>query len=131
MQTGRLAILNGFGRSLGDSIMGLQALHAAQVLSGMPRPVLLREDHGRTMVNQIYALAHDLADVAPMPADAAAHGFGRVIDLRDFAFDPAFRGVAMIDYFLQHLGLHPEEVPATLRRNTWLGARPVPARPEG
>ena len=42
----------------------------------------------------------------PLPESVAA-GYEQVIDMRDFAFDPAFRGVAMIDYFLRALGLAP------------------------
>jgi hypothetical protein len=39
----RIAILNGFGRSLGDGIIGLQALHAASERGVLPaRPVLFR-----------------------------------------------------------------------------------------
>ena len=53
--------------------------------------------------------------------------FARTIDLRDFAFDPAFRGVAMIDFFLARLGLDPARVPAGLRRNAWLAPRLRPA----
>jgi hypothetical protein len=43
VQAGSTAILNGFGRSLGDSIIGLQALTLA-IEVGMiaPDPVLLR-----------------------------------------------------------------------------------------
>ena len=135
----RLAILNGFGRSLGDSLVGLQALHALQGLGLLPKPVLFREDHGRTMVNQLYPLAIDFADVAVMPEAAGSQAilqdFDTVIDIRDFAFDPSFRGVSMIDYFLDRLGTDPAAIPAPLKRNLWLasraqplGARKLPAR---
>lgn len=118
----RTAVLNGFGRSLGDSLIGLQALHALQALGRMGRPVLFREDFGNPMVRQIYPLAADFADVAPM-ADFDGSGFDRVIDIRDFAFDPGFRGVAMIDFFLDRLGADPGGVPAALKRNAWLAPR--------
>ena len=86
------------------------------------------------MVRALYPLAADFADLAdlpdglsatpppPLPADLRA-AFGRVIDMRDFAFDDDFRAVSMVDFFLRRLGLHPHDVPAPLRRNTWLAPR--------
>ena len=126
--------MNGFGLALGDSIIGLQAMHAAQTLGHLPRPVLVRRTDCRPMVRALYPLAADFADLAdlpdglsatpppPLPADLRA-AFGRVIDMRDFAFDDDFRAVSMVDFFLRRLGLHPHDVPAPLRRNTWLAPR--------
>jgi hypothetical protein len=126
MAPGRLAILNGFGRSLGDSLIGLQALRAAQSLTGMPVPTLIRRHYNRPLVDQLYTLAADFAHVTIVPdnrPDNAPDGFDRVIDMRDFAFDPAFRGVSMIDFFLTRLGLDPALVPAAQKRNLWLRPR--------
>ena len=49
--------------------------------------------------------------------------------MRDFAFDPAFRGQPMIDYFLTALGAAPATVPSAMRRNTWLAPRITPTGP--
>ena len=133
-------ILNGFGRTLGDSIIGLQALSAAQALGVIGgRPVLFRLPGLPAMVQAAYVAAADMAEVATLPSDAATPDVAfepgkrldRVIDMRDFAFDPAFRGVAMIDYFLGRLGLDPAAVPAALRRNAWLAPRVAPVGPVG
>lgn len=133
-----MAILNGFGRSLGDSIIGLQALSAALSLGALAAPpVLFRLPGLPPMVQAIYAAAADLADVRDLPWAAEtpaqpfrpAGEFAAVIDMRDFAFDPAFRGVPMIDYFLGHLELDPQAVPPALRRNAWLAARLQPIPP--
>ena len=135
-----LAILNGFGRTLGDSIIGLQALSAAQDLGVVPpRPTLFRLPGLPAMVQATYEAAADFCDVATLPWEdatperpfAGAAGFGRVIDIRDFAFDPAFRGTAMIDYFLRCLGVDPAVVPAGQRRNAWLAPRVAPVGPTG
>ena len=85
-----------------------------------------------------YAAAGDLCEVRVLPWEDAtparpflpAAGFGRVVELRDVAFDPAFRGAAMIDFFLTRLGLDPAQVAPARRRNAWLAprVRPVPAR---
>ncbi len=62
---------------------------------------------------------------------AGAAGFERCIDIRDFAFDPGFRCVAMVDYFLNALGLRAQAVPSALRRNRWLACRIPPVRQQG
>jgi hypothetical protein len=129
-ELGLTTILNGFGISLGDGIIGLQALHAARRLRAFDGGVRLAriEPRAKPLVPQLYALATDLAEVVPM---VEAPDRGRVIDIRDFAFDPLFAKVAMIDFFLIRLGLSPETVPAALKRNTWLAphAAPLPVLP--
>jgi hypothetical protein len=115
-------ILNGFGISLGDSIIGLQALFAARSLGAIAGPVVLgrTEPPAKPLVPQLYGLATDFATVLPM---AEAPRTGRVIDIRDFAFDPVFAQVAMIDFFLTRLGLEPAAVPSALKRIGWLAER--------
>ena len=119
-----LAILNGFGLTLGDSIIGLQALHASlarDALGGL-RPVTFRVQPERSpLIAELYARARHVAEIHPQPyKDIGLGEPDKLIDIRDFAFDPAFRGVAMIDYFLEKLGLDPVGVPAALKRNSWL-----------
>jgi Glycosyltransferase family 9 (heptosyltransferase) len=133
---GSAAILNGFGRSLGDSIIGLQALTLALAAGTIaPNPVLLRLPGLPTITRQLYDAARHMvsvetlpwADEKPGPPPGATSGFDRVIDLRDFAFDRGFRSIAMIDYFLQQLDLDPGQVPSAQKRNGWLAShmRPV------
>ncbi len=140
--TPSLAILNGFGRSLGDGIIGLQALRAGQSLGLLPRATLVRRFDFGPMVNALYDHVQDFADLAELdeslattPPPELTPEFRRqnpnIIDIRDFAFDPDFRGVAMIDFFLRRLGIAPETVPTALRRNTWLAPRITPLRPTG
>lgn len=114
---------------MGDSIIGVQALSAALELGAIAeKPVLFRLPGLPDMVQGVYRAAAGLCEVRDLPWDLAAPDqpfppasrFARVIDIRDFAFDPAFCGVAMIDYFLRALGLDPAAVPPALRRNAWL-----------
>jgi hypothetical protein len=127
-------ILNGFGISLGDGIIGLQALFAARAIGGIEGKVVLgrTEPLAKPLVPQLYRLATDFADIVPM---AEASVTGPVIDIRDFAFDPFFARVAMIDFFLIRLGLRPEAVPPALRRMSWLAPKaaplPLPPLPPG
>jgi hypothetical protein len=132
-----VGILNGFGRALGDAIVGLQALYLAiRVGVVPPRPLLFRLPGLSTMVEAVHAAA-DFADIRTLPHEFATpdrpidlgEAVTRIIDIRDFAFDPEFQCRAMIDFFLRRLGLAPEQVPAGWRRNTWLASRVRPARP--
>ena len=125
---GSTTILNGFGISLGDGIIGLQALFAARSLGAIEGRVVLgrKEPPAKPLVPQIYRFAADFAEVVPLPEAPLS---GRVIDIRDFAFDPFFRQVAMIDFFLTRLGLQPSSVPASLKRMTWLAPRMAPLPP--
>jgi len=134
--TQRAAILNGFGRTLGDGIIGLQALHLAIRLGAIaPRPTLFRLGHLPAMVQSLYDVA-DFAAIRTLPQDQAtparrfedAEGFDQIIDIRDFAFDPDFQQTSMIDFFLRRLGVDPHIIPACLRRNSWLPRRVAPPR---
>jgi len=133
-----IGILNGFGRTLGDGIVGLQALSVAILVGALPeRPILFRLPNLPAMVRAIYAVA-DFAETRTLPWDFATNEcpfepdgpFARVIDMRDFAFDPDFHGTAMIDFFLRKLGVQPGLIPASRRRNTWLAPRVLPVAPD-
>lgn len=101
-----------------------------------PRPVLFRLPGLPAAVRALYAAA-EFCEIRELPWSLAtpsrpvpgAAGFGSVRDLRDFAFDPRFERIAMIDYFLHRLGLDPAAVPAARRRNTWLASRLAPRLP--
>lgn len=132
----RVAILNGFGRALGDAIIGLQALHLAMRFGIMPtRPTLFRLAGFGPMVEALHAAA-DFAEIRILPTAHAtpktrfddADEFDQVIDIRDFAFAADFQQTSMIDFFLRRLGVEPQLVPSGLKRNAWLGPR-VTAQP--
>jgi len=127
----RVAVLNGFGRTLGDGIIGLQALHVAMRLGAIPwRPTLFRLPDLPEIVESLHGLA-DFAEIRTLPrADATpaakfkgAQDYDHVIDIRDFVFDPDFQRRSMIDFFLRKLGVEPGLVPPYLRRNGWLEPR--------
>ncbi len=132
----RWAILNGFGRTLGDSLIGLTALEAARDRLP-PHPVLFRLPGLAPVQEALYRAAG--VEVRDLPWEEArpgrtytpASGFARVIDLRDFAYDSAFARTSMVDFFLARLGLDPAAVPPAAKRNTWLAARRHQAPPPG
>jgi Glycosyltransferase family 9 (heptosyltransferase) len=132
-----VGVLNGFGRTLGDGIIGLQALSVAIRIGAIPAPAtLFRLPHLPVMVQAIYSVA-EFAQLRILPwefsgkdrpFDRHSRG-GRVIDLRDFAFDPGFQQTSMIDFFLQRLGVSVSSISTGCKRNTWLAPRVTPTRP--
>ncbi|CCE11767.1 hypothetical protein BRAS3843_810029 [Bradyrhizobium sp. STM 3843] len=129
--TPRVAILNGFGRTLGDGIIGLQALHLAIRIGAVPlRPVLFRLPALPPLVQSLYQAAN-FTEIDTLPPSHAApdtrfvgaRDFDGVVDIRDFAFDPDFQRTSMVDFFLRRLGVAPQLVPSCLKRNTWLAPR--------
>jgi Glycosyltransferase family 9 (heptosyltransferase) len=133
----RTAILNGFGRSLGDSIIGLQALHIALRSGALaPDPTLFRLPGFPRIIEDVYSAAADFVSVSELswkyeqPASLPFLPFSKLIDLRDFAFDPRFREVHMIDYFLEKLGVAPAAIKPGDKRLSWLQER-IPRRSVG
>jgi hypothetical protein len=128
-----IAIVNGFGLTLGDSVIGLQALRIARETAPYRDAdvVTFRLQPERSaIIAELYAAAPHVAAVHPQPYGDIGRGPpAHFLDIRDFAFDPEFRGVAMIDFFLRRLGLDPGNVPSALKRNTWLSTLPRPAQP--
>jgi hypothetical protein len=135
-------ILNGFGRTLGDSLIGLQALHTALRLNpNFGTPILYRLPNLAPAIQELYQRV-DFAEIRDLPwshatPDAAFRPGGpddAIIDIRDFAYDTAFLRTSMIDFFLRRLGLDPARVPAVMKRNGWLRSRidiRKPDLPEG
>ncbi|MBR0692124.1 glycosyltransferase family 9 protein [Bradyrhizobium lablabi] len=130
-QHASVCILNGFGRTLGDGIIGLQALSVAIRIGVIPRGVtLFRLPNLPVMVQAIHAVA-EFAKRKTLPWDFAgkerrfdpAYSAARVIDMRDFAFDQDFQQTSMIDFFLQRLGIASNSIPPGCKRNTWLAPR--------
>ena len=132
---GRVAILNGFGMTLGDSIIGLTALVAALSAGTFRgrRPLLVRKPlFGRRLLHALYATAASFADLTWFPYRARAlPPFEIRIDMREFAFDPEFHAVSMIDFFLRRLGADPGSIAPPAKRNTWLAKALSPRRPAG
>ena len=134
----RVAILNGFGRTIGDAIIGLQALTIALTRGTVaPRPVLFRLPGFPAMVEAVHAAA-DFAELRTLSAELGqpgrrvpqTDGFGCIIELRELAREPEFQHASMIDFFLRRLGVDPATVAAADRHNAWLKPRVRPIPPD-
>ncbi|WP_156927811.1 glycosyltransferase family 9 protein [Bradyrhizobium sp. Tv2a-2] len=132
-----VGILNGFGRTLGDSIIGLQALSVAVRIRAIPAPAtLFRLPYLPTMVQAIYEAA-EFVRIKTLPWHFATkerhfdhHGsYARVIDLRNYAFDLDFQRTSMIDFFFRRLGVPSSSISTADKRNAWLSPRVVSAEP--
>lgn len=118
----RLAVLNGMGVALGDSIVGLQALYLIKQRWPHLRIHLYRSRQCSANLEQIYALAGFFIDeirYLPTPV-SVLQDEPCLVDLADFAFRPAFDKLPMLDFFLDSLGLSPDEVSPALKYPAWL-----------
>jgi glycosyl transferase family 9 (putative heptosyltransferase) len=123
-----VGFVNGFGRTLGDSIIGLQALSIAIRIGAIPaRPTLFRLPQLPLMVQEIYKIA-GFAQLRTLPPEFSRRdrrfdpgpSVDRVIDLRDFAYDPEFQRSSMIDFFLKRVRVAPDSISTLDKRNAWL-----------
>lgn len=127
--TDELHLLNGMGVTLGDSVIGINALAWLKARHPRLRIHLYRTPHAPPFVERLYAMASHLVDrvsYLPVAADSLPHD---VIDLSDFLYWPVFHQEPMVDFFLRSLGIAPADVPASDKRNAWLARLRMPALP--
>ncbi|KMQ80258.1 ADP-heptose:LPS heptosyltransferase [Candidatus Burkholderia pumila] len=121
-------LINAFGISLGDSIIGLSALFALKRLHPPLRFTVYRPARSPRYVQRLYELAAPMfgkivdlpVSLARLPADALK------IDIGNQVFWPRFASMPMIDFFLWAIGVAPASVPARDKRNRWLADLPLP-----
>jgi hypothetical protein len=129
--TSTVHIVNGMGVTLGDSVIGLTAIAAIKARFPRVRVHLYRPAHAPRYVEELYALAAglviDQCETLPyalsrLPADAM------IIDVGNHLFWPRFSDTAMIDFFLDALGMDPSAVDRAHKQNTWLSSLPCRTR---
>ncbi|WP_250490180.1 glycosyltransferase family 9 protein [Caballeronia sp. INML2] len=128
-QASRVHLVNAFGVTLGDSIIGLSALSAVKRLHPHLRFTIYRPARAPRHVQRLYALAAprfaDLIDLpvplASLPADEPK------IDIGNQLFWPRFASMPMIDFFLWAMGIAPDSIAAGDKRNRWLADVPLAA----
>ena len=125
----RVHLVNAFGVTLGDSVIGLTALFAIQRLHPHLAFTVYRPARAPRYVQRLYELAAprfgELIDLpvplASLPADELR------IDIGNQLFWPRFASMPMIDFFLWAMGVAPERIGADDKRNRWLADLPLPA----
>lgn len=125
-----LSVINGMGVALGDSLVGLSALHwLVKARPGLDLH-LYRANKSPSYVEETYALAKPWlrrVHYLPVPLARLTTPGGPVVDLGDFVHWPEFAHMPMIDFFLWALGVDPASVPLEAKANRWLQEVPLPA----
>ncbi|SPB15847.1 ADP-heptose--LPS heptosyltransferase [Caballeronia novacaledonica] len=123
----RVHLVNAFGVTLGDSIIGLSALFAVKRLHPHLRFTIWRPARAPRYVQRLYALAAPaLGDIADLPAPLASLPANALrIDIGNQLFWPRFASMPMIDFFLWAMGVAPERIAAAGKRNRWLAEIPL------
>ncbi|WP_321796399.1 ADP-heptose--LPS heptosyltransferase [Caballeronia sp. J97] len=125
----RVHLVNAFGVTLGDSIIGLSALFAVKRLHPHLRFTIYRPARAPRYVQRLYELAAPRSgDVVALPVPLASLPADELkIDIGNQLFWPSFASMPMIDFFLWAMGVAPDSIAADDKRNRWLADVPLPA----
>jgi len=125
----RVHLVNAFGVTLGDSIIGLSALFAIRRLHPHLAFTIYRPARAPRYVQRLYELAAPrCGDIVDLPVPLARLPVDELkIDIGNQLFWPRFASMPMIDFFLWALGVAPQTIDADDKRNRWLADVPLPA----
>ncbi|KXV02643.1 ADP-heptose--LPS heptosyltransferase [Caballeronia megalochromosomata] len=125
----RVHLVNAFGVTLGDSIIGLSALFAVKRLHPHLRFAIYRPARAPRYVQRLYALAAPgFAGIVDLPVPRASLPVDELrIDIGNQLFWPHFASMPMIDFFLWAMGVAPERIAAGDKCNRWLADVPLTA----
>lgn len=119
---GRLTVINGMGVTLGDSIIGISALHAIKEVNNAINLHIIRPEFCPEYVNEIYAYSKEIIDdISYMPYEI--NNLNRhelIIDTGNQLYWKDFNKKEMHDFFLENLGIEPSEVDVSIKSNLWL-----------
>jgi len=125
-----LHILNGMGVTLGDSVIGMNALAWLKDKHPALRIHLYRTPHAPPFVERLYQLAgHIIEPVIYLPRPLSTMPQD-IVDLSDFLHWPSFATDPMVDFFIRGVGIALDEVPESAKANRWLSrisVLPAPA----
>ncbi|CAM2139534.1 ADP-heptose--LPS heptosyltransferase [Pararobbsia alpina] len=125
-------LIGAMGVVLGDSIVGLTALHWLRRTHPPLELVLYRPASAPDYVEQLYRLAHTvrIGEIRQLPWPVASIAKDElVVDLGNIAYWPSFATMPMIDFFLRAIGVDPSLVPASDKANRWLTGLTLPKLP--
>jgi ADP-heptose:LPS heptosyltransferase len=114
------------GVTLGDSVIGMNAIAWLKARHPALRIHLYRTPHAPPFVERLYALACPLIEHVHYLPRSLASLPDDLIDLSDILHWPAFATEPMVDFFLRGLGIAPDAVPATAKANRWLSCLKTP-----
>lgn len=125
----RVHLINAFGVTLGDSVIGLSALFAVKRRYPHLGFTVYRPARAPQYVKRLYELAEPLVgEIVDLPVPLARLPDDELkIDIGNQLFWPRFASMPMIDFFLWALGIAPESVASEDKRNRWLADVPLHA----
>lgn len=124
----RIAIFNGLGAGIGDTLMGLAALSKACDLIAKIAEPIFEVVYSR---DQFFRLAHiyqhtplvNKVHVAPLTLEQLVE-FDAIFDTGGMANRQDFDKMVTVDFFLKYLGLNPIEIPDEEKRSTLIHLAP-------
>ena len=127
-------LIGAMGVVLGDSIVGLSALHWLRETHPHLELVLYRPASSPDYVEQLYRLAKDARifnDLRQLPWPVASIARDEhVVDIGNFVYWPSFSTTPMIDFFFRALGVDPKLVAPEAKANRWLNELALPELPQ-
>ncbi|WJV63441.1 hypothetical protein PCO86_05175 [Pectobacteriaceae bacterium CE70] len=117
-----LSVINGLGVTLGDSIIGISALHAIKNINPNIVIRVIRPENCPNYVNEIYTLTNNIInEIHFMPFDITKVAESElIIDIGNQLYWEDFNKWEMHDFFLRNLGLEHNFIPVEFKSNSWL-----------
>lgn len=122
-----LTIINGLGVTLGDSVVGISALHAIKKINPNIVIRVIRPENCPNYVNEIYTLTKNIiTEIHFMPFDISKAAEAElIIDIGNQLYWEDFNKWEMHDFFLRNLGLERNFIPIEIKSNAWLKNAPL------
>ncbi|MEN4051979.1 hypothetical protein P9A10_25495 [Serratia marcescens] len=117
-----LNIINGLGVTLGDSIVGINAIESIRRFNSNIKISVIRPESCPAYVEEIYSIAKKIINTIDyMPYDISKLSTDAVnIDIGNQLFWKDFNEMEMHDFFLKNLGVDHLSIPPEWKRNHWL-----------
>jgi|GEM_PF-6060251 len=124
----RIAVLNGFGSGIGDTLIGITAFSSAYELirkSVKPRIEIIYSPEQHAKLTSIFqhTTLIDQFHIAPITLKKLL-GFDAVFDTGGMAHRPDFYNRPVVDFLLKFFGLNPDLVQKKNKRNNLVQFRP-------
>ncbi|EKF62632.1 hypothetical protein B194_4511 [Serratia plymuthica A30] len=117
-----LTVINGLGVTLGDSVVGISALHAIKNINPNIVIKVIRPENCPNYVNEIYTLTNNIInEIHFMPFDISKAAESElIIDIGNQLYWEDFNKWEMHDFFIRNLGLERSFIPVEFKSNSWL-----------
>ncbi|HED33205.1 MAG TPA: hypothetical protein ENJ08_03165 [Gammaproteobacteria bacterium] len=124
----RIAILNGFGSGIGDTLIGVTAFSRAYELikeSTSPKIEIIYSPEQYTKLTPIFQYVKfvDKFHIAPITLKKLLE-FDAIFDTGGLAHRPEFKNKPVVDFLLTIFGLNPDEVQNADKRNKLIQFQP-------